>query len=326
MRVVFFAIAVATTGCFPDYSVGKNGTGGSGGGGGTAGMNLIQANGAEFKWQVDSWGQQPIDFSVNFDYDFEIDQNEVTVARFRAWEENAAGAYPVPCDNCSLDDGGPYQSAMQWHQEWDTAAKTAVFQKGAGFCEGDLNNIGDYGEETTYEMGDDEYPMTCVTWQQAVAFCAFEDKRLPTEVEWLYVASSKGKRLDYPWGSTWESCDDATINYDATSTLANECEFPVDIGTASNDETEDGVEDMGGSVFEWVWDATWTNVGEDWPQGSTRYAGPDFPTTSSGHLRNGGAYLSKPGDARGRNDQFESDFADYQLFYDHGFRCARSVK
>lgn len=214
---------------------------------------------------------------------------------------------------------------MQWHQEWKTPATNPVFNKGSGFCDG--TGEGDYGLDTTYELGDDEYPMTCVNWQQAVAFCAFEGKRLPTEVEWLYVASSGGKRPDYPWGSTWTGCSDATINYDAQQTLANECAFPVDIGTASGDETEDGVEDMGGSVFEWVWDATWSNVGEHWPQGSERYAGPSFPTPpGAGHLRNGGAYVSKPGDDRGRTDQFEADFADYQTFYDAGFRCAKSVK
>jgi hypothetical protein len=46
-----------------------------------------------------------------------------------------------------------------------------------------------------------DYPINCVTWTQADAFCAARKARLPTEVEWEYAARGGEQYLKYPWGS-----------------------------------------------------------------------------------------------------------------------------
>ena len=45
-----------------------------------------------------------------------------------------------------------------------------------------------------------EYPINCVTWAQADAFCSARGQRLPSEVEWEFAARGGAQQLKYPWG------------------------------------------------------------------------------------------------------------------------------
>ncbi|MGC4088554.1 MAG: SUMF1/EgtB/PvdO family nonheme iron enzyme [Polyangiaceae bacterium] len=45
-----------------------------------------------------------------------------------------------------------------------------------------------------------EHPINCVTFTQAAAFCAQKQARLPTEVEWEYLARGGAAESKYPWG------------------------------------------------------------------------------------------------------------------------------
>lgn len=50
--------------------------------------------------------------------------------------------------------------------------------------------------------GYDDYPVSCVTWQQASNYCVWADGRLPSEVEWKVeiVARSGAQDITYSWG------------------------------------------------------------------------------------------------------------------------------
>jgi len=111
---------------------------------------------------------------------FLIDRYEVTVARLRrALDE---GLEKV--------DGSPQANALPIDV---TAEPTA-----ATFC--------------TYTAAPgprEDYPVNCVSYAMARAFCQFYGGDLPSEAQWEYVAQVAGRAREtpYPWGGTPPRCD-----------------------------------------------------------------------------------------------------------------------
>ena len=92
----------------------------------------------------------------------------------------------------------------------------------------------------------DEHPMVYVSWDDAIAYTEWSDKRLPTEAEWEYAARGglTGKR--YPWGDEITH-DDA--NYAGTG--------GKDIWTRTSpvgsfEPNGYGLNDVSGNAWEWT--------------------------------------------------------------------------
>jgi len=100
------------------------------------------------------------------------------------------------------------------------------------------------------KAGRENHPVNCVTWDQAKVFAQWVGGRLPTEAEWEYAARSAGKNWKYPWGNEDASCERANIPAFPLGCVGGTA--PVCSKPAGN--TEQGLCDMAGNVWEWVQD------------------------------------------------------------------------
>ncbi|NPV55656.1 MAG: SUMF1/EgtB/PvdO family nonheme iron enzyme [Anaerolineae bacterium] len=152
----------------------------------------------------------------------------------------------------------------------------------------------------------EHYPVTGVTWQQASAYCANMDARLPTEAEWEKAARGPDGRA-YPWGGDEPTCD-----------LTNQagCHDPaaaVKTGTLVDGQSPYGLDDMAGNVREWTSD--WYAENAYQLDGALNPLGP---VEGSQRVVRGGGYLD---DAQGVRTAARAALDPAASSADLGFRC-----
>lgn len=134
-----------------------------------------------------------------------------------------------------------------------------------------------------------DHPVVHVSHDDAVAFCAWDRSRLPTEAEWELAARGGLVGAVFPWGDELEPNGEHRMNVWQGQFPAENRQDDGWYGTAPVDAYEPnglGLHNMTGNVWEWC--ADW--FAADWYRHSPR-VNPLGPTSGDSRVMRGGSYL-----------------------------------
>jgi formylglycine-generating enzyme required for sulfatase activity len=184
--------------------------------------------------------------------DFRMDRYEVTVGRFRAF----LAAYPGSRPAAGAGQHPTLGAASGWQAAWDGNLPSSI-----GMYQGALK-CGGFATWTDSPGANEKKPMTCLSWYDAFAFCAWDGGRLPTEAEWNYVAAYGNGACPYPW-STCLPINTTYAVYDCTGdgsigvSMGGTCTANDILAVGSRSPTGDArwsQSDISGNANEWTLD------------------------------------------------------------------------
>lgn len=203
-----------------------------------------------------------------------------------------------------------YKRFVLANPEWQKGRIDRRFHEGTYLENWDGNN---------YPDGNEDHPVTWVSWHAAMAYATWAGKRLPTEAEWEYAARGGFANQNYPWGT---SIDVTKANYNGNvgNTTA--------VGTYPANNY--GLYDMSGNVWEWCLDEYQSNFYRNSAHrnpiaGTTRIQDltGDFKNVHTPRVLRGGSFVTEHQSVEvSTRAESPPRYADLDL----GFRCVKDTK
>ncbi|WP_017658691.1 formylglycine-generating enzyme family protein [Baaleninema simplex] len=189
-------------------------------------QTIVIESGTFLRGSDDSPEEQPKK-NVTLD-SFAIDITPVTNRQFRTFIEK-----------------GGYQNSKYWTSKgWEYIQKNKI-------------SMPNYWLDRNWNQ--DDFPVTGVSWWEALAYAKFVEKTLPTEAQWEYVCKGKHGYV-YPWGNELPTleyanfaidCDPEELDRKATSVYAH-----------PKNKSNFGCLDLVGNLAEWCLDNA--SINYDW--------------------------------------------------------------
>jgi len=242
---------------------------------------------------------------------FFIDITEVTNEQFKAFV-NATG----------------YVTVAERPIDWDVMKKDlpegtpkppdSLLQPGSLIFNKNVNkvaNMGDYSQWWTWKIGadwkhpsgpessidgKDNYPVVHIAFEDALAYCKWANRRLPTEAEWESAAQGKDVDMIYTWGNNPELLNQNANTWQGIFPIKNESKdgFEFIAPVKSYPPNSIGIYDMMGNVWELTSDLFNVNYYKQLdisetisnPKGAEVSYSPDNPYQQE-HVIKGGSFL-----------------------------------